>query len=304
MIPGIGMIGMVGKVPPADGKFMIAAAYNDYLYISNDFGSSWTPIGSSSTWMHVSCSTDGKYILATNVINTQLSTNYGASWTTLAGGSSALSYQTAMSYDGRYMYRIYGSYVYRSSDYGATWSSTYCVYASGVRCSADGRTVITFNTGFNSRYILISFDYGITLDIFLNPGILETYGSIYDTDISGNGNNIIAAVYQGTSKFSNNRGTSWSDLPPFTSVNSCSINYNGSCYAYRYNKTNNSGSSYSYFGYLGPLRSAWSASGQYMIYCAATAMQLRVSNNYGATESLVGPTKTFKSVAIGKLIPA
>lgn len=300
MIPGIGMMGMVGKSGPSDGKFMIAAAYNDYLYISNDYGVTWSPIAFSSTWSHVSCSSDGKYILATDTTRTYLSSDYGATWTNLTG-NYAMSFQTAMSYDGKYMYRLYSSTLYYSSNYGATWSSTYAS-PSGVRCSADGKYVIVHNYDYSNKTIILSSDYGANFSSYITPPGIEQYGGIYGVDITGNGNTIIAGVYQGTSQMSTNRGATWSSLPKLDSA-SCSINYTASCFHYAYKKTSNYGATYTNTGYLSVQKSAYSASGQYFLYCIPSAGQLRLSNDYGATETVIGLSKTWKSVAIGRIIP-
>lgn len=91
-----------------NGTYMFRAGTPTYM--STDSGSTWTSLASvlSGGCTYISCSNDGKYILA----GTYLSKNYGASFTSI---SSISGIMTSMNYTGQYM--MLGFYV--NGNYGS-----------------------------------------------------------------------------------------------------------------------------------------------------------------------------------------
>lgn len=187
----------------SDGKYQTAVA--DKIYISNDYGNTWTPKESDRLWNSVSVSSDGKY--QTAVANNDyiyISKDYGNTW---SGAGLIQSWQgVAISSDGKYQTASsntnYGQgNIYISDNYGYNWTLKITgIYGLGAAMSSDGKyqSVVTRS----SKPIYISNDYGNTW----------THGTgligCQQVSMSSDGKYQTAVAYTGI-YISNNYGNTW-----------------------------------------------------------------------------------------------
>ena len=200
----------------SDGRYQITAvgdygAANGYVYVSNDYGNTWTPriTDTIRSWRGVAISADGKYQTAChNNGFIYVSNDYGNTWT---AKSSSLYWQTiAMSSDGKYQTATGGAsgtqniQIYISSDYGNTWiaKGNSTVYIS-VTMSSDGKYQYAVENASSSGSIYRSFDYGNTWTGSLSG---SSYTSIAT---SADGRFIIIGRTSNTLLISNNYGASF-----------------------------------------------------------------------------------------------
>jgi hypothetical protein len=202
------------------GEYMIGSSLNGPLFLSSNYGASYTDITSSVRGLSTEyfegtgMSGNGQYIIVCYeevggiTFTTKVSNNYGApgSWSVVPGLSvSDYSIQgVAISNDGQYMYLSYtyafGGYVKKSSDYGATWQtiSVGTQYVTDISCSSDGSTVVVTGTtsgysgGYLSRgYMFNSTNYGASYTAITNGSSLRRWyrvGQLYtSTSPSGYG---------------------------------------------------------------------------------------------------------------------
>lgn len=202
------------------GQYMIASSLNGPLFLSSNYGASYTDITSSVRGLSTEyfegtgMSGNGQYIIVCYeevggiTFTTKVSNNYGApgSWSVVPGLSvSDYSIQgVAISNDGQYMYLSYtyafGGYVKKSSDYGVTWQaiSVGTQYVTDISCSSDGSTVVVTGTtsgyggGYLSRgYMFKSTNYGASYTAITNGASLRRWyrvGQLYtSTSPSGYG---------------------------------------------------------------------------------------------------------------------
>lgn len=175
------------------GQKMIACAYNDYVYISTDYGSTWvqnTIINSGNTTsFNVSkVSGDGNVFTVCYGYNVFKSLNDGTSWTQVNNllVSTGIINRLEISYTGQYMTLCYldtglapSIRTYDSSKDASGWSikRTGSVFQTGtsISISSSGQyQTYTFpDNGFGvSGSIGVSSDYGVTFTT--NPGSLTT----------------------------------------------------------------------------------------------------------------------------------
>jgi len=65
-----------------DGKYQTAVTYNGYIYVSDDYGDTWTQKDSERSWRVVSLSSTGQYQTATTYNGyIYVSDDYGDTWT-------------------------------------------------------------------------------------------------------------------------------------------------------------------------------------------------------------------------------
>lgn len=118
----------------SEGDFILAAT-EDGIYISSDFGDSWTkkyPDGVAETdWVKGICSSDGTYCIAVSSADAiYRSANGGGAWgaITPAGGDTFVVNKMAMSDDGQFVVIVGANATdpakscYTSTDYGVTWT--------------------------------------------------------------------------------------------------------------------------------------------------------------------------------------
>jgi hypothetical protein len=121
-----------------NGQYVtVADTSNGYIYVSNNYGSTFTQITTMSSlyWIHVIVSGNGATQLAcvrnenlpaTTSGKVYISTNYGVTWTQASGVVGCGNYPAgAMNTTGQYIFLAGTSNttLQKSSDYGATWST-------------------------------------------------------------------------------------------------------------------------------------------------------------------------------------
>ena len=209
------------------GQYMIAASLNGPLFLSSNYGASYTDItsrirGNATEYFEgVGMSGDGKYIVVCYEqpngvgFTTRISDNYGAlgSWADIPGISYVPSpylirgesvQGVAISNDGQYIYLSYtatfNGIVYKSSNYGATWQTigVGTQYVRDISCSSDGSTVVVtgstsgYGGGYLSRgWMFKSTNYGASFTSITNGDSLRNWyrvGQLYtSTSPSGYG---------------------------------------------------------------------------------------------------------------------
>lgn len=144
-LTGAGTRNWRGVDMSANGQYMVAVDYGGYIYVSSDYGQTWTAKHTTSNWTGVSMSADGSVIVVTtssSPMYVQKSLDYGATWANVAG-SSGQSVACKLSPNGnvgifagdfsiKYNYKLYTSL--RSSD---TYTSTTNYAALPLSCAAN-----------------------------------------------------------------------------------------------------------------------------------------------------------------------
>lgn len=162
----------------ANGSVIAGAAYNDYIYVSTNSGSSFTQRASLQKWMKLAMSSDGtRMVASTGDAKIYTSSDSGTTWTLQAtptgltgsrfvqiSGSSTLQYLMAA--------QFYGD-IYISSDYGVTWTpktllNQYSnpIQSDGCACSSTG--AIMYASAYDGA-ILKSTNYGSTFTLMATP---------------------------------------------------------------------------------------------------------------------------------------
>jgi hypothetical protein len=157
----------------ATGQYMVACSDPGYVYISNNFGYSFTEysvfgFSSSQTWTSVAISANGQYITAvmdstSNSGFAYVSRNYGSSWSqTQLSGTALTCGRCAMSSDGKYGIMLSSTTtLYISSNYCNTWTQLTkptgnASYAVGM-CGTGQYCVLPF---YNGGGVWYSTNYG------------------------------------------------------------------------------------------------------------------------------------------------
>jgi len=187
----------------SSGQYVATVASGDYIYISADYGKTWTQRDSSRAWFNVCMSSTGEKMAACvsgGYIYT--SSDYGATWT--QRDSTRDWRRIACSEDGTKLVaaELTGS-LYYSNDSGATWSSagTSAAYTS-VAMSGDGTYAIA--TDGTPGYLYTSSDSGATWT--QRDSSRAWAACAIDLD----GNVMIAATSTGAIYRSTDYGVNWS----------------------------------------------------------------------------------------------
>jgi len=140
----------------------VAAVGNAPIYISANFGTNWTPRGSSSAWLGSASSANGSNLVAAafNVLGAggQLatSTNAGLTWNVF--GTNLNWWTVGACADGtKLIAGIYGGQLYLSTNSGANWAPSGPTNRwTSVACSADGTKFVAasdFSTGIGKIFV-------------------------------------------------------------------------------------------------------------------------------------------------------
>jgi photosystem II stability/assembly factor-like uncharacterized protein len=191
-----------------DGQYLLATAFNERTWVSNDYGATWSAAKLSTTgadvgtgsWVGCDISADGRYQIFVGAPNyLHVSNDYGATFTPTTGNTAGFTdyWQTArVSDSGQYMMAIVENlgYIHVSNDYGVTWtriSTPTGINTQNYRycdVSGDGSVMMA---SIGDGYLVRSEDYGVTwsyLDGATDPGSREWT----NIAISGDGKNILA----------------------------------------------------------------------------------------------------------------
>ncbi len=183
-----------GIAVSSDGQRQTAVSNGGQIYISTNYGATWTETETNRNWNAVAMSSTGQYqtaLVYDTFYDEELeeifpigkiytSNNYGSSWT--ERNYSQLWKEVAISSTGQYQTATCeNSFVYRSNDYGATWTET--PINEGWFQSVDMSSTGQHQTGTIGwgGYIYTSSDYGAT---WTERGII---GGWNDVALSSNG---------------------------------------------------------------------------------------------------------------------
>ena len=208
----------------SSGKYQTAVEEFGDIYISSDYGVTWTHsynMGNAPTNC-ISMSFSGQYQTASNGINIMVSNDYGSTWTeTYSVGNTQIF--VCISLSGRYQLVISaGDSMYRSTDFGVTWNrfdnENTDIYNSimsfpsiGVCMSYDGQyqTIVCEN-------IYRSNDYGVnwsTTTILTDEdgGIWDDH-NWYGVSMSSDGRYQVAIEIIGEIYVSTDYGETWAKV--------------------------------------------------------------------------------------------
>ena len=105
----------------SDGKYQTAVVYAGKIYISSDYGNSWVAKESDRNWNSISISSDGKYQTALAYAG-KIYISSDYGNTWVAKESNRDWISISISSDGKYQTAgVYAGKIYISSDYGNTW---------------------------------------------------------------------------------------------------------------------------------------------------------------------------------------
>lgn len=194
-----------GVASSSDGIKLVASAYNNYIYISNDSGVTWIQKFFSTTdWMNVASSSDGSVLYAVSYSGgAYVSTNGGDNWNVIVT-SPFLTVATS-SNGSVFAMGVDGDQIVLSTDYG------FNIYVSGISgswlhldMSSDGTKIVA--TNFNGD-IYISNDTGITWRDITDLGSNSWVGIAMSSD----GTKIATATNLGSIYISNDSGVTWAN---------------------------------------------------------------------------------------------
>ncbi len=143
-----------------DAQYQTAVAEYDYIYISSDYGESWTAKESQERWTSVSINDDGQYQTACELNNgIYVSSDWGENWT-LNSSISGPFIAVSISGDGQYQTVLTNS-IYISSDFGETWH----LPSSDISTLTYKDIAVSYNGNYQIiasffDHIFVSDDYG------------------------------------------------------------------------------------------------------------------------------------------------
>lgn len=177
IIPNTGGGNWTKIATSADGRITAATKSGSNIYISKDYGNTWSPKASVKSWSGVALSLDGKTMLATSSGGSgqvYISTNYGEDWSEIIELANKDWRAAAISSTGKVQAIVAANdQIYKSFNYGANWSP---VDSSrdwrDIAMSSDGRiqTAVVHN-----GQIYTSTDFG---NIWTGTGSTRQYDSI------------------------------------------------------------------------------------------------------------------------------
>jgi hypothetical protein len=185
----------------ATGQYQTAVVNGDYIYVSSDYGSTWTQKGTSQYWWSVSLSATGQYQTAVVYPGyIYISSDYGSTWT--QKGTSQYWRSVSLSATGQYQTAVvYGGYIYVSSDYGSTWiqkGTSQNWFSVSLSATGQYQTAVVY-----PGYIYVSSDYGAT---WTQKGTSQNWHSV---SLSATGQYQTAVAYGGYIYVSSDYGSTW-----------------------------------------------------------------------------------------------
>ena len=215
----------------SSGKYQTAVEEFGDIYLSTDFGTTWTTnynMGNAATNC-ISMSQSGEFQTASNGVNIIVSTDYGQTWTETQNVGSTQIF-VCISLSGRYQLVIsVGDTMYRSTDFGSTWiryenensdifNSFMSFPSAGVCMSYDGRyqTIVCEN-------IYRSNDFGetwVTTTITTDDGGAWDDHNWFGVSMSSDGHYQVAIEVIGEIYVSTDFGEHWAkvDVPLVTDI--------------------------------------------------------------------------------------
>lgn len=232
----------------SNGQYQTAVAAGsegDNIWISKDYGATWTQTDSPRKWTSVAMSSDGRYQTAVEGGQISFTTpggsnsvvpdsggiytsnDYGLTWTRRESSTDRVWMYVAVSSNGKYQTAVvYTGSVYNSVDYGVTWTSrTSSSPWRSVAMSSDGKyqTAVAGSGPVTTAAgnIHISKDYGHTWSAV---GSFRHWRSV---SVSSDGKFQTAAVFRGSIYVSYDYGNTWIIKSTTQNWNSVAISSDG-----------------------------------------------------------------------------
>jgi photosystem II stability/assembly factor-like uncharacterized protein len=285
----------------SEGRYQTAVVSDGQIYISNNFGNTWSPRESNRSWRSVAMSSDGQRQTAVGP-NAQIyiSNDFGETWTPRELNRSWLS--VAISSNGRYQTAAgLSAQIYISNDFGETWSPRESSRSwRGIAMSSDGqRQVAVCSQSQNllpTDQIYISNDFGNTW------APRESSRIWISVAMSSNGQYITAVGFSRI-YISNDFGETWSPRESSRNWYSVAISSNG-----RYQTAVGSSAQIYISNDFGETWSprestrtrfsvSMSNNGQYQT-AAGLNTQIYISNDFGETWSPRESTRVWEGIAM------
>ena len=290
MIPGIGINRSKLTSGTIDGKYMAASAATSsvakYLFVSNNYGASWSQVGSAGKYLFLSITDDGSKIYsAISGTGVCVSTDFGVTWTTLCSNSQI---PTALAISGTGQYLIYSTSnsIYKSSDYGSSWTTLQSLLtAQSASISRTGQyQVYTYNISSTSKALMQSSDYGVTWST-------KTYSSVNVAlaSMSKTGQYRVFIYSNYYTRFSNNYGSSWTiplvltQYTPLFTATSGDGKYMMGIGDYSIQSSDYGVTGATIVNPITPLKIAYSETGKYQLIARNWSEKFRLSTDYGVT---------------------
>ncbi len=210
----------------ADGTKIIACAYDDAIYTSEDFLSSIKSRYYAAGWYEYnqfissSVSADGSKVVACSMYYVYISLDGGVTWSIKDPGGNFFNAVDISSDGSSLIACTHGGGIYISSDNGENWQRhnptgnadlAFTWYDASI--SADGSRIIASGQYYASNYVSISTDGGDTWSTVepAGTGINKVWLS---TAISPDGQKMAVAAQDDFLYMSENGGSSWSKRQP------------------------------------------------------------------------------------------
>lgn len=157
-----------------DGQYMVAVPSSGQVYLSNNYGVTWSATGVNHTWNATSSSKTGQIVaICGSNSPIYISTDFGNNWISYDSNRNWIG--ISISLDGAHMVAcVNGGYIYQSNNTGETWTAN---LTAGIRewkrisISGTGERIFAIcDTG-----VLMSHDMGLTWNIysFINNDLLS-----------------------------------------------------------------------------------------------------------------------------------
>jgi hypothetical protein len=160
------------------------------IYISTDYGSTWTKRGSALDWYNIAISETGQYMVAVPANDTiYVSSNYGTTWS--SKGVSGSYTRCSISPSGQYMVASTNGSIYVSKNFGTTWTDTNVTSRNydGIAISENGSYI---TSAVNGDYIYRSLG---TLGYTINSSNGINIATTAPLTVGSNGSGITHTVY-------------------------------------------------------------------------------------------------------------
>lgn len=287
-----------------DGLYITAVVATGYIYVSSDFGASWTQKGLSKAHSGIAINETGQYqsACADSSGKLYISNDYGATWTTVSstntwrgiGMNASGQYQTARSGNSS----IGG--MWRSTDYGVTWAQAFWLsggFLTEITLDTTGQYQETSN---QQRY---SNNYGASWS-YKNLGFTGYY---YGGAMSSDGKYRSRTALNTGIWVSSDFGTNYTLKAPALYWTSIDMSNNGQYQT----ATVSTGNIYVSSDY----GMTWAAKGLSKAYWGVTVSAsgqrqaashfggyIYVSSDYGNTWTQTGFSANWKRIAMNKII--
>lgn len=217
------------KVSANGQFMIISDFHNQKLAVSKDYGRTWNTVISNILFYHCAISATGQYMIAcADPGSVYISNNFGSTFTTpsvfgLAYGQTWTS--VAISGNGQYITAVMDSttnsgFAYVSRNFGQSWSNVY-LNGSTLACgrcamSSDGKYQIISNatTGSSINTCYLSSNYGQSFATSSNIASVAPTTKWWDVAVSSSGKYMLISAYSSNTGcyYSKDYGATWSQV--------------------------------------------------------------------------------------------